>query len=807
MQVAVGYCDHPDSAPAGRQAVRQALEAAGRSDTCDLVLLFGTARHDQETLRRAVAEVSGNPRYIFGGGAAGVITNDQFGYAGDQVGVACIWLDNSSVHVVREGGLSAGEFEAGIRLGEKLAQAAVAPDSPVLLFYDAVNRSPGKSRLVMATWLLEGIEKQLGFLPDIMGAGLLGDHILTPTRQFLGPVVGEDHAFAFTFSRDIHIDNVILHGCHPGSPYYTVTKADGSTILEIEGTPAISFLDGLLGSAIKPEEYPFFLILGINHGAVDAEYDPENYASRLCQGIDKDRGGIIMFEPDMVAGTRFQVMYRTLGLDYVQPQVEGLLDRLATEGKEPFFAVFIDCAGRCAGYGGTDLEDACVLQDLVGNRFPLFGIYTGVEIAPLGGKPRSLDWTGVFCVFSKRKDVRNVKRAVRPHRVWGAEADTAEQRKTLSPAQVEKLAVQNMAKILALDAQSIVIRNELEQRRRGFRLLAELSVSLREFEDRGSIFYTATRRINASLNMQKTVLLVPDATGTFTPSVLQGFTAGETAVLARMGFGADVGLLDVTETVLVTGEHDEDFMGDLRRILNLPYFIAAPVVVRNKLSGILITGRMVEAPPFLCRLSRNEAETVQAVAALLASTMVYKKLDEAHRRASLDPLTELYNRGALEQQVTALLEGDLAEDAKVAFILADLDYLKEINDQYGHIAGDRVLKMLARTLRFTFRFTDIVARLGGDEFVVFCMSPRGVASIEPRVAKLVDDWRRLPHYTEDGRVFYATLSIGLVVAPGRGATFKELLRRADIALYQTKQNGRNGYTVYDENTMHGRQPS
>lgn len=131
MQVTVGFSDHPDSLRAGRRAARQALETAGRTDKCDLVLLFCTVRHDQEILRTAVAQATGNTHCIYGGGAVGVITNTAFGYAGDQVGVACFWLDGSRVHLAHQGDLSAGEFEAGVRLGGKLGRA-----KPALEFLD-----------------------------------------------------------------------------------------------------------------------------------------------------------------------------------------------------------------------------------------------------------------------------------------------------------------------------------------------------------------------------------------------------------------------------------------------------------------------------------------------------------------------------------------------------------------------------------------------------------------------------------------------------------------------------------------------
>ncbi len=746
-----------------------------------------------------MARTSGNFCCIFGGGAAGIITNDEFGYAGDQVGVACIWLEDSNYCVQNVGGLSDGEFGAGLQLGKQLAQTGVTKASPVLLFYDSVSKTLETARMLMSTRLLEGIEEGLGFLPDIMGAGLMGDHVLTPTAQFLGGTIDEDHAFALTFSDDIHIDHVILHGCRPASPYYTVSKAEGSVILEIEGKPAIPFIDELLGSAIKPDEYPFFLIFGINHGAIDAEYDERNYASRLCQGLDKERGGIVMFEPDMVAGTQFQIMVRTQGLDYIYPQVQDLLKGLGE--REPFFAIYIDCAGRCAGYGGTDMEDAYVIQDMVQDRFPLLGIYTGVEIASIGGQPRSLDWTGVFCVFSKSEasSTHTITKEIKSG-LWNTET-LIDGPKELSQQQMQDYCVQNLASSLALDVQNIAIRNELEQKRRGFSLLAELSACLRSFEDRQRMFYSTTRRINAALNMQKTVLLLPGKKGRFAPAFLQGYTEAEEEKLLGIQLEIDARLLDVTEAVSITAADNESDFAGLRETLNLPYFISTPIVAENELSGILITGRMMEAPPFLSRLNQTGAETIQAIAALLASITIYQRLDEANRQASTDLLTGLYNRASLERQVSALLKWGIPRNHKFAFMLMDLDNFKNVNDNHGHIVGDQVLQTFARTLSNSLRTTDIVSRCGGDEFVAFFTSIRGIKSIQSRAERLVDVWSRMPLCNLEGQMLNSTVSIGISIAPDHGSTYRELLQTADIALYESKQKGRNRCTVYDPGTM------
>ena len=559
MRAGVGYSELPDSASAGKQAVRAALEMSGRRDPCQLVLLFCTARHDLRQLRAAAAAEAGAAALIYGGGAVGIITNDTFGYAGYQVGAACFWFDAIDCQVLVDGGLLESEEETGIRLGQRLAALGVQPDSSTLLFYDAVDRSGGGIRLMMATWLLAGIEKGLGFLPLLTGAGMQGDHVCTPTLQFVGDTLGAHSAMALQFSDDIRIDSAIMHGCRPASPYYTVTRADGPVILEINGQPAIEFMDGILGPDIRPEQYPFFLLFGINHGERWGEYDENDYASRLCLGLDTARGGIVMFEPDMDEGTEFQIMMRSFDFDYMQPKIEALFDSL--DGREPVFALYIDCAGRCAGYGGVDLEDACVVQRTVGARVPLLGLYSGVEIAPIGGHSRGLDWTGVFCLFSRGKKgegARPAKDKAAP--VWRRAKKAAGSDDAVPVEAALKLCERDAAKVLALDAQSILVRHELEQKRRGFSLLAELSVSLRQVKEPERLLEMVVQRINAALNMQKTAVLFPSADNEFEAVILHGYSEAEKSALLGRVVAVEAALLATRNPVLVTAADGESHL-------------------------------------------------------------------------------------------------------------------------------------------------------------------------------------------------------------------------------------------------------
>ncbi|MDR1613107.1 MAG: FIST C-terminal domain-containing protein [Planctomycetota bacterium] len=400
MQVSVGYSENPDVMAAAREVVEDAMGKGDASRPCDVALLFSTSRHDPAPLGEAVAAGIGGAPRIVGGGAIGVMSNDRFGYAGDQVGLAMFWLSgDASCEIVAHDGMKEDERKAGAELGRKLRRLGTEPEAPVMLFYDAIDATGPNVRMLMATPLLAGLRDGLGFLPNLVGAGLMGDYSCTPIKQWNGAGLTEYNAVALKFGGGIRLDSAILRGCRPATGYYTVTRAEGQVILEINGEPALTFLQQLLGPAIPPEEYSFFLIFGINHGEKWGRFNEENYAGRLCLGIDRERNGIVMFEPDMVAGTVFQIMFRSLDPDFVEPKVEALFAGL--EGRKPAFAFFIDCAGRAAGYAGVDVEDAVIIQKIVAGRAPLLGIYSGVEIAPVLGEPRPLDWTGVFCLFSE----------------------------------------------------------------------------------------------------------------------------------------------------------------------------------------------------------------------------------------------------------------------------------------------------------------------------------------------------------------------------------------------------------------------
>ncbi len=160
-------------------------------------------------------------------------------------------------------------------------------------------------------------------------------------------------------------------------------------------------------------------------------------------------------------------------------------------------------------------------------------------------------------------------------------------------------------------------------------------------------------------------------------------------------------------------------------------------------------------------------------------------------RATHDSLTGLPNRAQLMRTIEdAIASGQPG----IGVLFLDLDRFKLVNDSLGHHAGDRLLQHVAAQLRGMVRAEDTVARIGGDEFVVLCTGPDTVAGLMDLAARLCEAFAA--PLDLDGHQVTATTSIGIAVADA-DSTPSDLLRDADTAMYRAKDEGRNGFLMFD----------
>jgi diguanylate cyclase (GGDEF)-like protein len=275
-----------------------------------------------------------------------------------------------------------------------------------------------------------------------------------------------------------------------------------------------------------------------------------------------------------------------------------------------------------------------------------------------------------------------------------------------------------------------------------------------------------------------------------TPNLLLSITYIDEAFISEVGHS--LLLADLTlapQASKIDGIVSQAFVGDdgisvgfLNWTSRRPGRVLLTIILPLVAFGVLAAA--VLANTILRRLRRTSEELAQREA-------------QARHEAKHDALSGLPNRVHMVERIDGFLQNRLlaTHDNRAVAAYLDVDRFKDINDTLGHDAGDQLIKLVAQRLNECLRSNDFLARFGGDEFVILCApaGAEGRSALAERVAQAF----ALP-FPIKGQNIRVTASVGIAVAPDNGLTADELMRHADIALYEAKDRGRDCAVVFSE---------
>jgi diguanylate cyclase (GGDEF)-like protein len=253
-------------------------------------------------------------------------------------------------------------------------------------------------------------------------------------------------------------------------------------------------------------------------------------------------------------------------------------------------------------------------------------------------------------------------------------------------------------------------------------------------------------------------------------------------MLAAMCLPLDTSL-NIEEFLLDQGEVLESFDHVKTILVSVPEHTLNP-------AGVLCVAYVSEH-----RLSRREQAVIRSILSVMSaivdsSRAISRTIADLEYCASRDPLTGLYNRRYFNSMLEYEIDRSGRHRHEFSILLLDIDNFKEVNDSYGHSAGDAALCSVAEVIEQHIRKADLAARLGGDEFAVILMETggEGALSVAEKLGGALREEMFAPSETEH---FQLTVSIGIVTYPHDASNEADLLKRVDIAMYRAKQLGKN----------------
>jgi len=197
------------------------------------------------------------------------------------------------------------------------------------------------------------------------------------------------------------------------------------------------------------------------------------------------------------------------------------------------------------------------------------------------------------------------------------------------------------------------------------------------------------------------------------------------------------------------------------------------------------------------KVKKKAKSSSKIIAASMDITQEENNKKTINKLAFYDALTELPNRSLLKDRVHKSLQYAKRQNNKIAILFLDLDHFKLINDTLGHSIGDKLLVHTSNILKEQLRESDTLSRIGGDEFIILLPNINSIDDAEDVAKKILEAFSG-QHMVASHQLYIST-SIGISIFPDNAPDMDGLIKDADTAMYEAKQNGRNNYKIYSEN--------
>lgn len=342
---------------------------------------------------------------------------------------------------------------------------------------------------------------------------------------------------------------------------------------------------------------------------------------------------------------------------------------------------------------------------------------------------------------------------------------------------------------VALAIQNARLYAQAERRTDQLRALREIDQTLSSELDLKTVLQSLVEAARHLVDVRYAALAVMDAKGELAHFYTDGITEAQRGLIGELPHG--LGLLKAILQEKVPIRLAE--IGNDPRSVGFPVnhppmksFLGVPIMVRGELLGGLYLTEKVKEQAF----TQEDEDLILGLAADAAIAIQNARLfGEVQQLARTDSLTGLHNRRNFMELAQREFGRARRHQHPLTAIMLDIDQFKQANDTYGHAVGDQVLQIVAARCRETVREIDILGRYGGEEFVVLLLETDidGACVMAERLRRCVAE----PPISTDGGPLFITVSLGIAVLDKECTDLDNLLRRADQALYVSKQSGRN----------------